>query len=122
MTVTLVDEDITCPTPNPEPSQPPPPLGTDLMPEPSTEADPEPVAMNEPVVRTEPTILLESDPNLKSDQVCELAIASVPVSVLEEFEGMEWSPTHTPTAEGELHLASAYCYEELEEESPIPAG
>lgn len=90
MTVTLVDEDITCSTPNPEPSQLPPPLCTEIMLEPSVDAEPEPVAMNEPVVRTEPTIVLEAEPNLKSDQVCELAISSVPVSVL--VDGMEPHP------------------------------
>lgn len=29
-----------------------------------------------------------------------------------EFEGMEWSPVHTPTTEGELVLDNLFCFNE----------
>ncbi|ROL44253.1 hypothetical protein DPX16_4322 [Anabarilius grahami] len=48
--------DVTSPTTNPEPSQPPPPLCMEQMPEPTTDRKPEPSTMYKPDRRTEPAI------------------------------------------------------------------
>ncbi|XDV17451.1 hypothetical protein PO909_023305 [Leuciscus waleckii] len=45
----------------------------------------------------------------------ELATLCVPVGVLVEIVGLEWSIAHTPDAEGELHMASGIYNEEMEE-------
>ncbi|ROL52447.1 hypothetical protein DPX16_6131 [Anabarilius grahami] len=112
-TICPTEEDITRPTPDAEPSQPP---RMERMPVPTRE--PEPAAMIMPDKKTEPTITPEPKNKEKSDPVCEPATPqSVPVGVVLEFVGMEWSPAHTPAAWGELQLASE-CnhYEEVEED------
>lgn len=102
-TVCAVDEDVISPTLDPEPSKQPAKLPKDKMPE-ST-------AMPASELMPEHNIALDPAPNEESDQVCELATSSVSVCMLVKFEGMEWSPAHTPTTEGELHLASGKYYE-----------
>lgn len=61
----------------------------------------------------EPYFALEPKSNIMSDRVC-----SVPVDFILEFEGMNWSPAHTPVAEGELCKVSVELYEDLEEKAP----
>lgn len=56
----------------------------------------------------------ESTHKVKSDMVWEPITPSVPVSVLVEYEGMEWSPTYTPTIEGELCLVLIQLVEKYE--------
>lgn len=73
----------------------------DPMPEPTSDVEPESAAMS--IIAPEPEF------NRMSDQVRETATLSMPVSVLVEFEEMEWSPTHSP---------SAKYYEDLEEDFP----
>lgn len=106
-TVCPTKKDITSPTLDPEPSQPPPTPCTDPM--------SEVIADGEPTMIPEAAPELEAEPNGHSNQVHEPATSSVPVGVLVEYEGMEWSPT---TSEGELHLASGKYYEDLEEDIP----
>lgn len=110
----LPDEDVTIPTPDPEPSQTPSPLCTERMPE--ATADREPAAMYKPDKRTEPTITLDPEHHSDSDQVCEPATLSFPVGLLVVYEGMKES-LHCTATEGELQLASeeVYHYEEMEE-------
>lgn len=45
------------------------------------------------------------EPFKEYDQVCELTTMCICEEVLMKYEGMELSPAHTPTAEGELMLA-----------------
>lgn len=71
-------KDITRPSPDPRPSQPPLTHCIERMPEPISGTGPEPAAMSN---RTK----TELDPNELSDQVRE---SSVTVGVLVEFEGM----------------------------------
>lgn len=61
-----------------------------------------------------PIITSEPEPNGKPDQVT----PSVPEGVLVEDVDMNWSPTHTPTAEGELQLASEI-FDVFEEGVPL---
>ena len=97
-TVCPAEEDISSPTPEPETIQ----LTsccTELKPEPTAAAEPEPVMIEESIVVQE--LGLES----ATDQVCEPATPCV-VGLLVEIEGVEESPAHTPATEGELHLVS----------------
>lgn len=56
--------------------------------------------------------LSQSSPrSRKSDQVRKPATSSIPVRILVECEDMEWSSTHTPATEGELHMDSGKRYE-----------
>ncbi|XDV39905.1 hypothetical protein PO909_009080 [Leuciscus waleckii] len=55
---------------------------------------------------------MEPEPNSMSDQVREPTTSSVPVGIIVEFEGMEWSPAHTTIAEGELVKFSVLLFEE----------
>ncbi|ROL23514.1 CD81 protein [Anabarilius grahami] len=89
------------------PAKPP----KDRMPEPTTDKEPEAAAMSVPEPTPEPIITPEPEPDGKSDQVCEPATSSISVGVLVEYEGMDWSLTHTPAAENELCLASVLCKE-----------
>lgn len=87
------EEDVTSPTPDPEPSQQPLTLCIELKAEPTAGEEPKPAAMVEPDVSTEPAIASEPNPHSQSDQVSELAI---PVGVLVEFVGIEEHPDHFP--------------------------
>lgn len=66
-------------------------ISTDIKPEPTADTEPELAAMPESELKPEPYIALEPEPN-KSDQVRELATMSMPVDILVEYEGIEWSP------------------------------
>lgn len=77
--------DITSPTPNPEPSQPPPTHGTEQTPEPNADSKPKPVMMHEPVKRTELIIAPEPEPHRESDQVREPATPCIAVGLLVEY-------------------------------------
>lgn len=111
-TIFHTEEDITSPTSDPEPSQPPPKKCTEPMPEPT--ADKEPLDCRDAVTIITPEPVL----NQKSDQMRELAMPSVSVGMLVKFEEMEWSPAHTSIAEGELQLTSIKYYEDGEEGYP----
>lgn len=92
-TICPTEDDITSPTLDQEPSQPPPTHCTELTPEPTADGEPEPATMHDPDKRTEPTIAPEPEPHLESDKVREPATLCVPVSVLMEYKVMQWSPT-----------------------------
>lgn len=66
------------------------------MPEPTTDKEPEPTLMPDPM--PEANIAPEPEPNGSSDQVHGLVKSFIPVVVLMEFEGMDWSPTLTPVS------------------------
>lgn len=53
-------------------------------------------------LRTPEAIRPKPEPVTESDQVREPAPTSVPVGILVEIHGMEWSPAHIPTEEGLL--------------------
>ncbi|XP_058617738.1 uncharacterized protein LOC131531178 [Onychostoma macrolepis] len=97
-TIDPVEDDIaTGPTPPlPETSQPSP-RSTEILPEPTADGEPEPAA---------------TEPLPSTDQVRELATSSVVEGVLVVLEGLEGSPAHTPTTEGELQLVSGRYEEE----------
>jgi len=59
--------DITSLTPDPVPSQSLPTHRTEQTPEPTSDRESEPAAMQEPEIKTEPTITLEPEPKEKSD-------------------------------------------------------
>ncbi len=100
-------EDNSSPTPEPEPSQPPPSRCTECSPEPTAAAEPEPAAIKEPTPFkvTEPLIAPESGLKNVTDQVYEPATLCI-MGIIVEIEGMEDNPAHTPTTEGELLLDS----------------
>lgn len=91
-TICLVDEDITSPTPDPQPSQP-----SALPPEPTADSEPKPAMTIEQ--SPEANFITEPEPNLESVEFCELATASVIEGILVDFTGMDWSPALTLTAE-----------------------
>ncbi|ROL03959.1 hypothetical protein DPX16_23394 [Anabarilius grahami] len=80
---------------------------------PTLDPELEPTLMPTPELMPENNIALEPESNSVSDQVSEPAIFSVPVGVLVEFKGMDWSPAHTPTAKTELSLASVKLFKDL---------
>jgi len=82
---------------------------------PTLDPELEPTSMSTSEPTPEHNIAPEPEPNSVSDQVSEPATLSVPVGVLVEFKGMDWSPTHTHTAEGELSLASVKLFRDLKE-------
>ncbi|XP_016086355.1 sterol O-acyltransferase 1-like [Sinocyclocheilus grahami] len=86
----------------PEPSQPLPPSCTEGLPEPTADGEPE-AARGE---ATAPAIAPEPEAVDAADQVCEPATPHVPEGILVEYEGMDRSPAHAPTTEGEPPLAS----------------
>lgn len=66
---------------------------TNVKPETNTDKEPEPTTMYMPQPTPEP--LFTPEPNKMSDQVHEPATLPVPVGVLVDYEGMEWSPVST---------------------------
>lgn len=59
---------------------------------PTLDPELEPTSMPTPKPMPEHNIAPEPESNSVSDQVSESAILSVPVGVLVEFKGMDWSP------------------------------
>lgn len=71
---------------------------------PSADPDPEPMTRHEARARVNARshIRPKSELVTESDQVREPAPTSVPVGIMVEIDGMEWSPAHIPTEEGLL--------------------
>ncbi|XP_073693903.1 thyrotropin-releasing hormone-degrading ectoenzyme-like [Garra rufa] len=88
-----VQEDLSSPTPDPEPSQLSSPRSTEHKPEPTAAAQPKPVAIKAPrsaaIKATEDIIAPEIEPDDATDQVCEPATLCNTVGVLVEIEGLE---------------------------------
>ncbi len=105
LNVDIADDD-TSPTSDPEPS-PQSPHSMEPKPEPTADREPELDATNEPSPEraTELTITPEPEP-VTSDQVREPATEHTMVDDAKEHEGLEESPAHCTTAEGELQLNS----------------
>lgn len=70
---------------------------TDVKPEPTADTEPKPTTMSAPEVIPELKIIPETEPDNKSDQVP--ATVSLPVDILVEYEGMEWSPVPSTVAD-----------------------
>lgn len=71
---------------------------TEPLPEPTADTEPVPATMPVPETTHELNIALEPEPHRESDQMRDLAPTSLEVDILVEYEGMEWSPIHTPAA------------------------
>lgn len=89
------------------------------------EQEPKPTADKEtkPITKTVPEttkaiFVLKPKPHRESDQECEPAPTSVEVTILVEYEGMEWSPAYTPASEGELCQVSTLLIDGLENMIP----
>lgn len=79
---------------------------------------PEPTTMPAPEVMPEPKIIPEPEP----DQVHEPATVSMPVDILVEYDGMEWSPVPLTTPDvNALNSAPLILFEEYEE-STMPVS
>lgn len=81
---------------------------------PTTDPDPAPNTETESEITPEPNFVPWLKPSRKFDKMRDPVTLSFPVGILVEYKGMDWSPTHTLTAEGELSLVSAKLFEEVE--------
>lgn len=97
-TISSAEKDINIPSLDQEPSQLPPTTCTEPLPEPTANTEPVPATMPVPETTHELNIALEHKPHGEPDQMPEPAPMSVEVEILVEYEGMEWSPAHTPAA------------------------
>lgn len=96
-TICPTEEDVTCPTPEPNQTSATPTMHREY----------------------EAIFVLEPEPHMESDQLFEPTTLSCEEGILVECDGMGRSPAHTPAAEDELHLASVNYFEDLEEDIPL---
>ncbi len=103
LTVDIAD-DHTSPTSDPEPS-PRLPCCAEPQPEPTADGEPDPTATNKPSPKRATELNIASE-SVTSDQLQEPATGHATVDDVREHEGLEESPAHCTTAEGELLLDS----------------
>ena len=81
----------------------------------TTEPEPQSTTFLQPCLSPEP---IQSE---QTEQVCEPIPVSVPVGILTEYEGMEWSPVHTPGAAVDMMNLNPCGIKEYEEIVSKPA-